>query len=85
MFLFIKFTDLINESSRYDEMGVGSISNKDNANPKQLKWEMKRNDSERKPYKRLINKKSKVFKKTKKNVSSKKHKGAYRKVSLFLF
>ena len=25
-------------------MGVGSISNKDNANPKQLKWEMKRGD-----------------------------------------
>lgn len=66
-------------------MGVGSISNKDNANPKQLKWEIKRNDSERKPYKRFNNKKSKVFKKTKKNVSSKKQKGAYRKVSLFLF
>lgn len=37
------FTDLINESSKYDELGVGSISNKDKANPKQLQWEMKRN------------------------------------------
>lgn len=39
-----EFTDLINESARYDDMGVGSISNKDRADPKQLKWEMDRND-----------------------------------------
>jgi hypothetical protein len=35
---------MINDSSKYDEMGVGSISNKDNANPKQLKWEMQRDE-----------------------------------------
>ena len=40
--IFFKFTDLINESSKYDELGVGGISNKDNSDPKQLKWEMKR-------------------------------------------
>jgi len=44
---------MINESSRYDEMSVGSISNKDNADPKQLKWEMKRNDVEYKKNKRF--------------------------------
>ena len=35
----------MNESSKYDDMGVGSISNKDKSNPKQLKWEMNRLDS----------------------------------------
>jgi len=44
---------MINESSRYDEMNVGSISNKDNADPKQLKWEMKRNDVEYKKNERF--------------------------------
>lgn len=39
-----EFTDLVNDSARYDELGVGSISNKDRADPKQLKWEMNRND-----------------------------------------
>ncbi|CAF0778724.1 unnamed protein product [Brachionus calyciflorus] len=38
------FTDMINESAEYDKMGVGSISNKDRADPKQLKWEMGRDD-----------------------------------------
>ena len=40
-----EFTDIINESSKYDELGVGGISNKDRANPKQLQWEMKGNDN----------------------------------------
>ena len=35
------FTDIINESAKYDDMGVGNVSNKDRADPKQLKWEMK--------------------------------------------
>lgn len=33
---------MINESVKYDEKGVGSISNRDNADVKQLQWEMKR-------------------------------------------
>jgi len=33
---------LINESSKNDELGVSSISNKDKSNAKQLKWEMNR-------------------------------------------
>lgn len=37
-----EFSHMINESNKYEEMGVGSISNKDNANPKQLKWELQR-------------------------------------------
>jgi hypothetical protein len=35
---------LINEAAKYDEMGVGSISNKDKADPMQLKWEIDRDD-----------------------------------------
>lgn len=35
---------MINESSKYDELGVGGISNYDNANPKQLKWELDQDD-----------------------------------------
>ena len=41
---YFKFSDLINESTRHDELGVGSISNRDRADPKQLKWEMNRDD-----------------------------------------
>ncbi len=39
---YLKFSDLINESSKNDDMGIGSISNKDKSNAKQLKWEMNR-------------------------------------------
>lgn len=44
MRFFIKFSDIINDSSKYDELGVGGISNADNANPKQLRWELDRDD-----------------------------------------
>jgi hypothetical protein len=37
---------LINETQKYEDKGVGFISNKDNADYKQLKWELNRfNDS----------------------------------------
>ena len=73
---------MINESSRYDEMGVGSISNKDNAGPKQLKWEMKRNDAEFKKNKRFNNKKIKKFdKSSKKKPFQNKKKAMRRKVN----
>jgi hypothetical protein len=37
------FTELINKASEFNETGVGgALLNKDNANPKQLKWEMSR-------------------------------------------
>lgn len=66
---------MINESSRYDEMGVGSISNKDNADPKQLKWEMTRDfDHKRKGGKRFGKNKTKsgrVFKKASKTTNKK--------------
>lgn len=42
-----EFSDLLNKSSQYDELGVGSISNRDNADPKQLKWEMARDEYSR--------------------------------------
>lgn len=74
-----EFTDMINESSRYDEMGVGSISNKDNAGPKQLKWEMKRNDAEFKKNKRFNNKKIKKFDKSSKKKPFQNKKKAMRR------
>ena len=40
--LNLKFSDLLNESATYDKLGVGTISNKENANAKQLRWEMDR-------------------------------------------
>ena len=33
---------MINEAQKYEDKGVGFISNKDNANYKQLKWESAR-------------------------------------------
>jgi len=36
------FTDIIEEATKMDNEGVGSISNKDKASAKQLKWEMNR-------------------------------------------
>ena len=42
-----EFSDLLNKSSQYDELGVGGISNRDNADPKQLKWEMARDEYSR--------------------------------------
>lgn len=71
---------MINESSRYDEMGVGSISNRDNADPKQLKWEMKRNDTEYKKNKRFNNKKTKkIDRPSKKKPFANKKKGMHKK------
>ena len=67
--IILKFSHLINESNKYDEMGVGSISNKDNANPKQLKWEMQRD--ERLNGKNWKNKKGTKFSKHSKNFKSK--------------
>ncbi len=64
-----EFTDILNESSKYDELGVGSVSNKDKSTPKQLQWEMKRNDEfkRRKPKTGFKNNKSKSIEK-KKNI-----------------
>ena len=55
-------------------MGVGSISNKDNADPKQLKWEMMRDfDHKRKGGKRFSKSKGgKKFNKGKPNKASNK-------------
>jgi len=38
-----EFSDILNESGKINSMGLGSVSNKDNADPKQLKWEINRN------------------------------------------
>lgn len=35
---------MINDSSKYDELGVGGLSNADNATPKQLRWELDQDD-----------------------------------------
>lgn len=75
-----EFTDLVNDSARYDELGVGSISNKDKADPKQLKWEMNRNDlSNGKKWKKTNklpnktkNKQQKIGKISKNNLANKK-------------
>lgn len=49
---------MINETQKYEDKGVGFISNKDNADYKQLKWELNRfNDN-----------KSNKFRKVKKNL-----------------
>lgn len=59
---------MINESAKYDEMGVGSLSNKDKADPKQLKWEMQRDEF----VKGKNWKKTKKFNKNKQNKSKSK-------------
>jgi hypothetical protein len=39
-----EFSHIIDDSSKYDALGVGAVSNKDKASAKQLQWEMKNND-----------------------------------------
>lgn len=57
------FTDLINESTKMDDEGVGAISNKDKSNAKQLKWEMNRfNDDSRGKFGKKDNKFGRVNK-----------------------
>ena len=52
---------MINETQKYEDKGVGFISNKDNADYKQLKWELNRfNDSKPNKFKnKKFNKSSK--------------------------
>ncbi len=45
---------MINETQKYEDKGVGFISNKDNADYKQLKWELNRfNDSKPNKFRNL--------------------------------
>jgi len=70
----------LNESSKFDQTGSGSISNFDNSHPKQLKWEQERNRDFRRPKHRgKTNFKKPNFKKTSK--PNNKNKTAKRKRS----